>query len=103
MGAAPTLILRDGKAYEVFCKSLPAGVMEEPHAEHRSCRLRRGTLCSCSATAWRLRMRFSNTASRQRQKPSELCEEILRLADADGKAADDMTVAAARVCRKKGA
>ena len=104
MGAAPTLILRDGKAYEVFCKSLPAGVMEEPHAEHRSCRLREGDIVLMLSDGVEITHEILKYCQQAKGKNlSELCEEILRLADADGKAADDMTVAAARVCRKKGA
>lgn len=104
MGAAPTLILRDGKAYEVFCKSLPAGVMEEPHTEHRSCRLREGDIVLMLSDGVEITHEILKYCQQAKGKNlSELCEEILRLADADGKAADDMTVAAARVCRKKGA
>ena len=104
MGAAPTLILRDGKAYEVFCKSLPAGVMEEPHAEHRSCRLREGDIVLMLSDGVEITHEILKYCQQAKGKNlSELCEEILRLADADGKAADDMTVAAARVCRKEGA
>ena len=104
MGAAPTLILRDGKAYEVFCKSLPAGVMEEPHAEHRSCRLREGDIVLMLSDGVEITHEILKYCQQAKGKNlSELCEEILRLADADGKAADDMTVAAALVCRKKGA
>ena len=104
MGAAPTLILRDGKAYEVFCKSLPAGVMEEPHAEHRSCRLREGDIVLMLSDGVEITHEILKYCQQAKGKNlSELCEEILRLADADGKAADDMTVTAARVCRKKGA
>lgn len=104
MGAAPTLILRDGKAYEVFCKSLPAGVMEGPRAEHRSCRLREGDIVLMLSDGVEITHDILKYCQQARGKTlPELCEEILRLADADGRAADDMTVAAARVCRRKGA
>lgn len=104
MGAAPTLILRDGKAYEVFCKSLPAGVMEGPRAEHRSCRLREGDIVLMLSDGVEITHDILKYCQQARGKNlPELCEAILRLADADGRAADDMTVAAARVCRRKGA
>ena len=78
--------------------------MEETHAEHRSCRLREGDIVLMLSDGVEITHEILKYCQQAKGKNlSELCEEILRLADADGKAADDMTVAAARVCRKKGA
>lgn len=103
MGAAPTLILRDGKAYEVSCRSLPAGLMDDPRAEHRSCRLREGDVMLMLSDGVDVTPELLDYCRQTKGRSlSDLCSGVLELS-CRGAAADDVTVAAARVCGKNGA
>ena len=101
LGAAPTLIIRQNKAYEVFSRTLPAGIVEGAAPDHKSCKLKAGDivimfsdgvevtekmLCVCKS--------FSN------EMPINLCERLIEISTENEKAADDITVAVARLDSK---
>ncbi len=104
LGAAPTLILRDGKAYEIFCASLPAGIMGESRAEHKNCRLRDGDMIIMLSDGVDIdKKMLSVCRNNAKENPITLCERIMETATVDGKADDDMTVAIAKVNLKRSA
>ena len=104
LGAAPTLILRDGKAYEIFCASLPAGILGESKAEHRNCKLRDGDMIIMLSDGVDIdKKMLSVCKDNAKENPITLCERIMETATVDGKADDDMTVAIAKVNLKKSA
>ncbi len=104
LGAAPTLILRDGKAYEIFCASLPAGILGESKAEHRNCKLRDGDMIIMLSDGVDIDQKMLSVCKdNAKENPITLCERIMETATVDGKADDDMTIAIAKVNLKKSA
>ena len=102
LGASPTLILRDGKAYEIFCASLPAGILGESKAEHRNCKLRDGDMIIMLSDGVDIDSKMLNVCKdNAKENPITLCERIMETATVDGKADDDMTVVIAKINLKK--
>lgn len=103
-GAAPTYILRQGRAAVVETPSLPAGILDGAQAEHTVLTLAEGDLIvmvsdglTDSGGGW-----IPSQLVSLAQRPLErLCEELLKTAAdrrIDGHE-DDMTVLAARIIR----
>ncbi len=103
-GAAPTLILRKGRAYEIFCASLPAGIIGDSKAEHRNCKLRDGDIIIMLSDGVDVTKKILDLCKENaNENPITLCERIMENATVDGKADDDMTVAIAKINLKKSA
>lgn len=97
-GAAPTLLLRGGKFYEIPCSSLPLGILADSRFLHRSFRLKAGDLLVLASDGVELgheqKTRLLHGAS---QPLSELAREIL---DTLPPPEDDRTLVLCRLRRR---
>lgn len=100
LGAAPTLIIRDGRVFEVLCKSVPVGIMSESKGEHKTCRLRCGDIIIMLSDGIDIDDKIvAICQSRTDRDLSVLCRAVLDSACRNTAVSDDMTVAAALVTR----
>ncbi len=101
LGAAPTIIIRQNKAYEVFSRTLPAGIVEDASADHKSCRLKSGdTLVMFSDGVEVTEKMLGVCRNFSSDTPLNLCRRLLEISTDNEKAADDITVAVAKLDNK---
>jgi len=97
LGAAPTLIIRDNKAYEIVCRSLPAGIMEGIKADHKTCKLKGCDTVIMFSDGISIDEEIINLCiSCSKELPIVLCEKIMDIISKEAPA-DDITVAVAKV------
>lgn len=100
LGASPTLIIRENKAYEIVCRSLPAGIMENIKADHKNCKLKSNDTIIMFSDGINIDESIINLCVRNSNElPIVLCEKIMDTVSGDAPA-DDITVAAVKITEK---